>query len=400
MPITQMGQTPSGRMAALKILHPNGECDEYTTKFPDGCANTTIALERRDEFKISCPSGTVEGNWNCIIMDIPFFVMTQIAIRWDAKVTPTDALLNLAAKSVMEAPGFKKAQYPAFVPGRLTDFDFEYSILGASELTPRYRGSKAGVAVDIKQMRRTYMGVTIDLDANSLADQGRVVYGQWKPDVTLATAYNNSVEPPPVVKNTYNLQTPAMTINNIVQSDELCYQAEAKHGLYAPIRTAEFDLPMTAAQEWRAIEVYYPGEDPGFVEPGDEELKDLWLRGWLIGTSHWSDLDHTASLRIKRKEGLELISAPAGVYAAFASMALPNDLRAMQIIQEFSRREPHGYPADYNELGTMLQKIIGGISGAVADLGLPVISDVAHTVHKTANGKIGQLLTNLLDEIA
>lgn len=405
--LTQLGSTIGGRMAALKVLHPNGEGDEYVTRFPDGCANTTIVMERRDEFKLEAPATALTGqrNWNCIVIENPFLLATSIALRWDSAQTPSVADLNAAMEEALTYPGRATRQWPAWETVEIDAFDLDISVLGATALTPNYLDTQSGPATDIKSVRRTYMGCTFDLDASDLYNQGRVVAGQWKPDVTLGLANVNDGGTPPVSigsVNVYLMQTPAATINNIVQSDELVYQAEAKCGLYIPIRPAEMDIPMTACQEYRTMAPRVPSENPVPIFTAGQtisETRDVWLRGWMIGVSYWSDIDYRASLRIKRKEGIEFISAPAGPFAPFADEALPADIRAQQMIQEFSRREPHAYPADFNELGKLLQNIVGGIADAVSSLGIPVLSDIGTTVGGLARGKVGSGLAGMLDKL-
>lgn len=403
--ITQLGTTIGGRMAALKILHPNGEGDEFITRFPDGCANTTIAMERRDEFKLEGPADamTAQENWNLIVIENPYLFATQVAIRYSASQNPSTQDLELAVREALRRPRRVARQYPAWQSVTFGGLMADISVLGASALSTSYM-TEAGPAVDIKSIRRTYLGSTFDLDAADLYNQGRVVAGQWKPDVTLGVADVTDGATPPLITslNVYLMQTPAVVVSNIVSSDELVYQAEAKCGLYIPNRPAEMDVPMTACQEYRNVAARVPSEDPVPIYPTTDvapETYDIWLRGWLIGVSHWTDIDYRSSLRIKRKEGLEFISSPRGVFAPFADEALPADLRAQQMLQEFSRKEPHGYPADFNELGKVLQNIVGGIADAVSNLGIPVLSDIGKAVGGVARGKLGNGLAAALDHI-
>jgi hypothetical protein len=106
---------------------------------------------------------------------------------------------------------------------------------------------------------------------------------------------------------------------------------------------------------------------------------------------------HTSSLRIKRNEGIELVASATSVYSPFSTPALANDIRAMQMVQEYSRREPHGYYADYNELGTLLQKILGGVGNAVQSLGLPILSPVGGALSRMANSNIGGRMARAID---
>lgn len=295
----------------------------------------------------------------------------------------------------MQNPSLPGAQYPAWEASAIGPFMFEYSILSSATLTPTVIGSPTELGILVKSIRRTYLGSTFDLNAASLTNQGRVVAGQWSPDVTLATSPDLST--PPVYSDVYLVQAPAVSETDIVQSDELRVAHEAKCGLYFPNRPGSTGAAFTSASEMRNLAVYRPGVAPDPAQPVSPVQNDLWLRGWLIGVSHWTGMAGTSTIRIKRNEGIELVASAASVYSPFATPALPNDMRAMQVVQEFARREPHGYYADFNELGTMLQHVLTGVGDAVASLGLPVLSSVGQSVSDLANSQIGNRLARALD---
>lgn len=394
----QLGSTAPGRLAALKILHPNGENDTYTTKFPDGSATTSILMERRDEYDLQ--SGLTIGDWNCLVIDTPFLFMTQLAIRWPGTESPDVTDIQAAVVDALSLPGSDVRRYPAWESAIHGTTDFEITVLTSVSLVDTYIATEAGVQQQVKSLRRTYLGSTTTFDANSLTDAGRVVAGQWRPDVSLLNVtINGAVPPAALTAAVYSIQAPASDTNSIVSTDELVYQGAAKLGLYMPNRLSEMDPSFTAASEYRTIAPFTPDNITPTLSANEPRRRDTWLRGWLIGCSLWTGMDHTTQLRIKRKEGIEIISAPTGSFAPFASPALPSDLRAQQMIQEFSRCEPHAFPEDYNSLGKMLKNIVGGVSSALANLGLPIISDVASSIQHVVNGDIGNTVAGALDSI-
>jgi hypothetical protein len=383
----------------MKMLHPNGEDNNNVTKIPDGAVNSSVIMERRDEFDLVAPADADEDElWDCIIVDAPFLVGTQIAVRYLTSAAVTVTQLREAVSAAMQSPSVSTAQYPAWlstnVPGTPA-FIFDFTVLSSATLTPTIIGSPTALGGLVKSIRRTYLGSTIDFNAASLTNQGRVVAGQWSPDVTLAISPSTAT--PPVYSDVYLVQTPAITETEIVQTDELRVAHEAKCGLYFPNRPAATGAAFTSASEMRNLAVHQTGQAPDPVQDPQPFQNDLWLRGWLIGVSHWTGMYHTSSLRIKRNEGIELVASATSVYSPFSTPALANDIRAMQMVQEYSRREPHGYYADYNELGTLLQKILGGVGNAVQSLGLPILSPVGGALSRMANSNIGGRMARAID---
>jgi hypothetical protein len=393
--LLQMGNTEPGRCSAIKILHPNGESDAYVAKIPDGYATTSVVMERRDEFDLVPPvDALATDTWNVIVVDAPFLVGTQFAVRYNTDAAPTEAQIASALYTVMASPGAPANKYPAWVAVGGGN-PVEYTVLQSASMTPTIANTTQGPSLLFKSIRRTYLGSTFDLNAPDLSNQGRVVCGQWTPDVALTVSTNDT--PPPATVSVYEIQVPAFTETQIVASDELCYQAEAKRGLYLPDRMYT-DVDFASSMEFRNIVPVTVGAPTLEGVTQTDAGNDIWLRGWLIGVSHWTGLSLSATLRIKRKEGLEFIAAPTSVYSPFGTPALSADARAIAMIREFSRRQPHAFEALDNELGKLLQKILSGVGGAISNLGLPFISPVAGGIGKLASSKVGDSLASLLDD--
>jgi len=403
MALNSLGQTIGGRQAVIKILHPCMEKDNCVVKVPDGAASTSVVMERRDEYEVSAaPSAvTAEANWNCIVASPPFLIGSTVIIRWLATATVAGGEMENVWYLAMTNMGNPASMFPNFasVTGGTSTTVFQYTILGASVLTPNIAyQDESGLSQYVKQIRRTYMGITTDLNASDLYNQGRVVSGQWSPDVSITLDYTNtSPGTPPVVDvyPAYESQTPPLTVENIVQSDEFSREAEAKTGSYMPIRPSAPSWEFTSSTEWRLIIT----SAPGFPTPGiaDGMAKDLWLRGWCVGVEYWAGIDYRSTLRIKRHEGLELVPSSGSPYSPFATPALPDDILAKQIINEFCRKEPHAFPADYNEKDFMLGNIISGIADALEGLGIPIVSPLIGGVRKVIDplaGLLGNIFGN------
>jgi hypothetical protein len=376
-----------GRRAALKILHPCMEEMNAVIKVPDGSLSTSISMERRDEFEVT--SGLTIGSWNCVVLGFPFLVARHIVLRWSATTVTTEQLYN-AVQFALDITGDATIMYPTF----RAIGSIDVTMLGSATLTPAIQNSPvSSISSLVRSVRRSCLGTTTELNSSALTNEGRVVTGQWSPDISLSILPTSA--DPPLYYDTYRVEIPAILETEIVSSDQFCRQAEAKTGSYVPVRPISSGLDITPSQEWRLLSGIVAGATPATIETLTDH-KDLYLRGWCVTSEHWSGLNPLASLRIKVREDLEVVASPDSIYSPFSTSGLPDDTRARSIVQEFSRTQPHGYPSDFNDLGSMLGNIIGGVGDAVKGLGIPILSDIAGTVSDVAKGPIGGLLGGLL----
>jgi hypothetical protein len=373
----QLGQTVGGRQAVLKMLHPCMENCNAVVKIPDGAVSTSVVLERRDEYELSNQTTTADLLlWNLIVVTNPLLGATQVAIQWPATSAATEVDIWKAYTSALARN--PPVVYPAWSTAALPSATFYFSILGSTTLSPNIFSDQTGLSLSglVKNIRRTYLGSTSELDAPTLNNQGRVISGQWNPDVSLVTKEIKTGDVLTDVFDYYVIQAPAMTSSSVVQSDEFSREAQALSGSYAPLRPCAPTFELTPSTEFRRVDVDYAGAGDEIVD--GTEYSDLFLRGWSIQVELWLGISTQGNIRIKRREGLELVPAPDSDYGPFATPALPNDVRAKQILEEFCRTSPHSYPADYNDLGEMIPNILGGIADVIGGLGLPLISPVAN----------------------
>jgi len=160
-------------------------------------------------------------------------------------------------------------------------------------------------------------------------------------------------------------------------------QAEAKSGSYMPCRPSDPTVEFTPTSEYRYVGYTNAGTAlVQYVPPEGITPYDLWLRGWNVTVDNFMGLDMRGNLRIKTREGLEMETSTGSSYGPFATPALPRDDMAMEVLREYSRCEPHAYPAEFNDLGKMIPEIIGGLASAIENLGIPIISPIAGGVRK------------------
>lgn len=408
--LDRLCHTKEGACDALKILHPNGEYDLEPCKIPDGVFGATTNFEHRDEYQILPPvtGSSADRSWSCLIIHLPFSTFRDLVIRWYSNISLSEQDLWYIVATLLRSSDVNL--YPDFgaledctaikiaspsVPGEsITAAQAEAVEL--SYLLPSVGGlgvDTTGDPFQFRSIRRTALGYTTDLDASSLYNEGRVVSGQWSPNVTLgtvntrdATSGNLTAE-----SDVYLFELPAITEPTIVQSDLLRREAEAKYGSYMPIRLCAPEVSFTSSAENRAIASFAPDRGPttsGFTKYTDPRNGDLWMRGWAVGVEFWKNLNPKSQLRMKVTEDVEVVPAPKSVYSLFATEGHPKDDAAMTIVRDFSRKQPHAYDADFNRLNKMLGNILRFVGNTLGSANIPILSSVARPLTSYLAGKI------------
>lgn len=394
-----LGRTKGGSDWCLKALHPNGEFNTMVPKIPDGAASDSVVLERRDEFVVDCPLAEEIDTWTVVLLSFPFLRGHTLAIAY-ASNTLTPAQLAAHLNEAFKHMGLD-SDWVTYDAG-VNKLYFKW--LNSAVLDPVGK-TEAGVnpfGNFFKTIRRVYCGYTIDFDCNTLTDKGRVTSGQFQSVVDIralshlvtrtATVTGGASGEKVTVSDeetypAYSYAPPPLGTTEIVQQDLKNRQAEAKDGEYAPLRiwqpTVNF-VPATAARPISIYDENFGTEDTNSAF-GTEQT--IWFDGWGTYVSVWSDIQRTSSLRIKRREGLELVAGYNSPYGPFNTPACSSDPIALDIMREFSRTEPHAYPADFNSHNTLQKGLFGTLGDVLGNLGLPIISD------------LGPLLGGVLDSI-
>jgi len=336
----------------------------------------------------------------------PFINHRDIVLRWPSTVTPTSDELYAVVTRINDESYTggtpTAALYPNFsLSSSLTGVadvapytSIEYSILTSSTLTPALLADDANYSSLFKDMRRSALGYTTDLDASDLYNQGRVVSGQWTPSISLGTNDQQAdVGGTNVVINeydTYEFVLPAITTSDIVSSDMFRRQAEAKYGSYMPIRLCTPKVDFSPSSELRQISAIQPGLSGALQDDtGQRQANDIWLRGWAVGVELWLNLDPHAELRMKVVEDLELDPSPKSTFSPFMSPGYPSDDLALSVVREFSRLSPHAYDADFNRLNKMMTNLLNGLGDVLGNLGIPVLSGLAKPATNFLSSKFG-----------
>nr|WPV63130.1 MAG: coat protein [Wufeng shrew permutotetravirus 15] len=394
--LTELGNTGNGRSWCLKALHPNGEGINMVPKFPDGSVTTSVVLQRADRYDLKSPFTTDLPLWNVLIIDFPFLGLNRVAIAHQT-ADITDILLQDAVMHILNKQPYSASSffYPEWADPLATTA--ASGRLLATILCPKVLYPDDGLSNwfgTLKEVRRTYYGSTIDLNASALTDQGTATAGQFPPDVGQQTRSITELIGDPkeeVVTSTYDVFTftlPPMTVDGIVATDQTQkYQDLAKEGLYTPLRYWSSNVPFTPISNARYVEAAHESGVVPTNFAGDVR-KDIFLAGFGTSVSLFNGLDKSASLSLKVNEGLELVPSVGSLYSPFLSPGFSSDARARDLCQEFARSSPHHYPADFNHSNGILGSIIGGLGSAIGNLGIPIISDIV--------GGLGDLIGGLL----
>lgn len=401
----QLGQTQLGATWCLRALHPCGEGLNLVPKVPDGALSDSVVMERRDEYVLSCPFDKLGAGetWDAVVISVPALRTPTLAMAWHGPVEEKD--LYTVARTMIQNSGAAvtpaTGQYPAWVSVSGVE-NVSYTIMPCAALD---KGKEAKLGDVFLSLRRTYCGLTTDYDANSLTDKGRVISGQFVG--TLADTMGNVAKKitvtgtegvqadQKVIQDTFDLATYTgvpLTEDGLTQMDLKVRQAEAKSGDYMPIRF------------WEPVFTNASGADPSCADfvPQDKSVVGSdydtalanWnypLKGWGFGMTFWRTMDKTTSLRLKRREGLEMNTSALSDFSPFSTPAYPADLRAQTVFREYCRQQPHSFDSSYNSLGGMLGDIVRGLGGVLGGLGIPIVSDIAPGLGGFLGGLLGQV---------
>lgn len=374
--IRQLGQTNLGSNWVIRALHPCGEGINIVPKVPDGALSDSVVFERRDEFDIKMPTGdpfTKGGTWNVMIVSLPLVKTPMVALAYTSAASQKDIekgwfniIQNTGDASVPDNVNYDASiQYPSWKTDATNYPNVGMTVLSMANLD---KGMDADNMTDVFiTIRRTYMGTTMDFDANDLTNKGRLVSGQiacnWAHkslDIYDTTATDPAKAPVLRTQDCAYMSMIPLTETNLTQQDQKVREAECKEGDYAPNRFWEPVFTNSAAKEAAVINVLDPlVSDTKVVAP--RQNMNIPLKGWGYQVSFWLGIQDTSSIRVKRREGLEINTSASSPYSPFSTPAYPRDDRAQMVFREFCREQGHSFPSSYNSAGGMLKSIICNI---------------------------------------
>lgn len=381
---------------AARAVHP---CDEKRTgalPIPDRTARTTCCPEYRFDTTLSAPAsyymvaGTaVQTNkWDCAIQSPDLIECAAIVfmkpseVDWDT----WSIKLQLTENAEWRPQALRFVQFPEGT-------------------------SIAGVA---EAWRVTHRGMTVHMDAPSINNVGMVYAQRWPEAWELIehTLGTPATKIPLAVAKT----GPWLPRDMIARAGNT-YENNAIENCYTPVFPAQqFSVvPYQAQGEWaqqnqatKAVTGWINGEAGGGVVYPLPHLANVafasesvlgvqtfgYQGGWESGLQYWSGLagaanaattaSPVANLIIKVRQGVELVPIAAGPLSPFSVSPVPYNPAAIDFVTHVAQSSAMSYPGNYNDLGKIWGAIKSGlkqygmpIADAVANSGIPIVSDVA-----------------------
>lgn len=251
----------------------------------------------------------------------------------------------------------------------------------------------------IEGARLAYLGITLYLDAPSLADQGTIAASQsvTTPQIMPLTYGDGNTSGAVEVITFQNADIP--TFNTILQVPN-SYTNRAKEGLYMPYHMTEFHFTPVGKRQMLSA-VSGAGNSPvGSIQTTlTQDATGIWplplarafgspsgatsfvpfLEG-NFGNFILTNLSTQASVTIRLRVGYELqVNFNSPLYP-YARIAPRRDEDALYKYREVSQLLQLAYPADYNDLDLLKRRIKGALNTVISK-GLPLVGGLLKTVH-------------------
>jgi len=397
------GITGLSKEWVLKALDP--ACTAVSEGLPDASAFSVLRPEYRVQqivnFTVAVgPSAT----WDLFMYTPPGDVNGLI---WAAAPSPAD--FTATAPPPGSESGYIQLQAPMDLPGA-TAWQQTY---------PVYHAVNSGVRVAANQpyaFRHQYKGITVELVAPAVADQGSIYAGQFQPLV----GYGNIFDTTTInlaaggIHNAARLAPVRIPLNEdqLTRMSVGFYEGDARDGCYVPHRlcgpsqpfayptgmaptfsslyagasgiftaaqdvsTIAFPSCMVPNQNWTGEPVAFgatpnplswvstgiissitgiPGTIQGYDTGYDNcNVAVVIMRGLAAAQSGGS---FGASVRVTVRAGFEVVPSPQSADRIFAEPAAPFHPRALEAYYGISLEMKDAFPASYNSLGSIFDLI-------------------------------------------
>lgn len=363
-----IADTAAGRRWALRALHPNDESAGGGAPIPDLSLSQSANLEVRHGTIVTAPADAVssQSNWDCQFIVLPF-PDVALAYRYRKSGNDWSFFYLLSPLQQQASPG---------------SFIHEDDTHGFDV------GTLPALADSTTSARQPFRGLTVELNANSISDQGYMTAGQWgaKPSmVPLVPSTKNGTQITAEVDH-YVVESIPGEPDDIIRQCPEAGQWTARQGVYIPCYPSDSTHPYESTgvnvvnnsgdgiqsmgkpvllRGGNAGAVQYTPELVYFNTSSTAAATSSCYINQNLATAIFSGLDHTANLFLKMRSGIECIPQKDSPMAAFTEPAPMVDTRALQFVQAMASRIPLCYPAKYNSAG-LLGALIASKAPAVA----------------------------------
>lgn len=397
-----LGSTPAGSTYATKALHPSDT--DIPVQIPDDKNKLTTFLAYQNKYVVRPPVGLTEGTtWDCDILIssdpvcpcVSLVAPSSGGVQWNKDTCP----------SSFSAAGDHQYYLNGMIPNAVLPNTDIHDWFWAKMAVLGYQSAC------VREIRCAYSGVTAELEAAALADQGTVLAAQYPLEFdefsTQDTTGNYCWRPiNQLAFNRIMLQSAAAGVPT-------AYSGRAKDGVYMPIKFSKRDLAFKRFDDTRYLHMDYdpatatyrtdrfsvmsstsvanailPVPDVAFAAGNPNGPGCLQPMTDNIGHMFWRALSGSASIILMVRTGYEVTVQPNSVFAPTQKLPIPVDDMAMHSVVMIAREMADAHPASFNSLGALLP-IIANVAAEV----LPKVLPMVGTVWREAKGLFGQTVS-------
>lgn len=360
-----LGDTQAGKDWCLKALHP---ADPLTTLdgIPDEDSHCVVVQNFTQNITLTNPEPDSAGNWDADIFFYPHpYLIGAIRTVSAGGATTWSSLTN------SQIAGTTAAQKSATFTG----------------MCERYR--------------LAYMGITGYHNASAIENNGMVTVAQYQETPMTATIETLEVPTQLKAKQAVGIQAvgasilarPVETWHSGPRTyDQLrqmpnAYSGNAREGVYAPFRLSRTHQQWQSSSDTVLHATFMVGGE--FVGPyinmGLDDisypygLNGVSTTSWGVGLIHrradegvvhmsFKQLSQNAAFEFVFRSGWEMQVLPGSTFASFAKSSPLYDPVAIKNYFQVSREFKDAYPAEYNDLGKILEIIKGGLKAVMGHL--------------------------------
>lgn len=407
-----LGLSVAGEEWCVRAISPCDERFEEGRQIPDLATAESAVITSRQITAITGPGGTGQL-WNLLVVTIPVPEIAFIYKKWQ----PSDV-------SDPTTLPWTVVRYRAVQQGVL-------NITGrsASSTQYSYKITDGTLLTQAEQFRQSAKGLTLNLNASALNNQGMVMIAQYGEKMTYVSDFaydfedvvapeqlnvggetSTGVTSPLNMGPVYVIDEVPTTTDQIFQKDPHAVRQNARLGAYLPLK---FNDPVSPFQPVALAELRADGESSASATPisalvplvvqsttTTSTISKQWLQSpdhgppagtrasicgtagltnMQVGTVFFEGISLSASVDVKAVAALEVVATGDSTWAGFMRSSPEEDDVVQKQVHAVQRRLPSGHPSSYNFLGTLLTKVAPMLGGLAVDL-------VTSLYHKFVNG--------------
>lgn len=369
---------------AIRALSPCDERVQNGRQIPDGSSANSAVVTSRIITAITPPPGDTTELWNFLAIVPPFPDLAFAYKVWKSSQTVDDVT-------------WTPVPYRNVSPGHLD----VYSGTSGPQLSPNLV-SNSTLDLETEQIRQTMKGLTFNLNASALTNQGMVLAAQYGDKITKASDYpittSSSPDPPPadVTQGAWIVEDVPTTTDQIFAKDTHAMRGPARLGAYLPLKfnDQQSDYQPLSLNRYKVDSTSDKVNDGPLpiVFKSTSDVQALGTNNFLCfaygpsGTGHsdavvspsttnmqtgvvyFEGLSPQASMDVKTVAAVEVIPKGESTWTGFAEESPESAPTAQIQVHNIQRRTPSAFPASYNFLGTLLTSLLPALGSVATEL--------------------------------